>query len=225
LDIGAANLKKGEKRKIMGQPEYAYGKMGSKPKIPENATLIFEVELIKWEMEDLTPDKDGGVLRRIITAGTGFASPSEGASVEVHIVGRFNDNIFDERDVKYELGEYYEANIVEGIDVALQKFKMAEKSKLFLKPRYAFGAEGKVEFNVPANSSIVYEVTLTNFEKEKESWNMSAEEKLQQSEMVKNKGTKYFKEGKYEIAVKQYKKIINYLNYETELEGELKEKK
>ena len=34
-----------------------------------------------------------------------------------------------------------------------------------------------------------------------------------------------FQEEKYEIAAKQYKKIINYLQYESELEGEGKEKK
>lgn len=35
---------------------------------------------------------------------------------------------------------------------------------------------------------------------EKESWNMTSEEKLEQSEIVKNKGTKYFK-------------VINYLKF------------
>ena len=75
-------MKKGEKCTLVCHPDFAYGKSGMKPKIPENATLIFDVELIRWQMEDLTSDKDGGVLRSIIQEGEGFSTPSEGATVE-----------------------------------------------------------------------------------------------------------------------------------------------
>jgi FKBP-type peptidyl-prolyl cis-trans isomerase len=36
-------MKKGEKAVFTCKPEYAYGIGGSPPKIPPNATLIFEV--------------------------------------------------------------------------------------------------------------------------------------------------------------------------------------
>lgn len=81
-DIGVATMKKGEKCTLVCHPDYAYGKQGSKPKIPENATLVFDVELIKWQMEDLTSEKDGGILRSIIQEGEGYLTPSEGATVE-----------------------------------------------------------------------------------------------------------------------------------------------
>jgi len=224
-DIGVATMKKGEKCTLVCHPDYAYGKNGSKPKIPPNATLIFDVELIKWQKEDLSPGTDGGILRSVLQEGEGYLTPSDGATVEVHLVGTYADKVFEERDVKFQVGEACESGIVEGIDIALKKFKKGEKSKLLLSPKYAFGTEGKAEFNIPPNSNVEYEVTLNSFEKEKESWNMTSEEKLEQSEIVKNKGTKYFKEGKYDVAAKQYKKVINFLQYESELEGEGKEKK
>lgn len=55
---GFASMKKGEKAVLTCKPEYAYGASGSPPKIPANATLKFEVELLdfhpkkkeRWEM-------------------------------------------------------------------------------------------------------------------------------------------------------------------------------
>lgn len=42
-DIGVATMKIGELCQLISKPEYAYGSAGSPPKIPPNATLVFEV--------------------------------------------------------------------------------------------------------------------------------------------------------------------------------------
>jgi tetratricopeptide (TPR) repeat protein len=42
-------MRKGEKAILLCSPAYAYGASGSPPKIPANAWLSFEVELIDWE--------------------------------------------------------------------------------------------------------------------------------------------------------------------------------
>eukprot|EP00591_Stephanopyxis_turris_P011980 CAMPEP_0195516902 /NCGR_PEP_ID=MMETSP0794_2-20130614/9033_1 /TAXON_ID=515487 /ORGANISM="Stephanopyxis turris, Strain CCMP 815" /LENGTH=486 /DNA_ID=CAMNT_0040645613 /DNA_START=32 /DNA_END=1492 /DNA_ORIENTATION=- len=57
-DEGFASMKVGEKATLTIKSEYGYGKSGSPPKIPQDATLIFDVELIsfkekekeKWEL-------------------------------------------------------------------------------------------------------------------------------------------------------------------------------
>jgi tetratricopeptide (TPR) repeat protein len=53
-------MRKGERATLICSPDYAYGARGSPPKIPANATLKFEVELLdfkdkkkeKWEYSD-----------------------------------------------------------------------------------------------------------------------------------------------------------------------------
>lgn len=45
-DRGIATMKKDEVAVFTCKPEYAYGKQGSPPTIPADATLVFEVSLI-----------------------------------------------------------------------------------------------------------------------------------------------------------------------------------
>ncbi len=40
-----------------------------------------------------------------------------------------------------------------------------EHCRLTIKSKYAFGAEGNKEFNIPPDSSVEYDVKLTSFEK------------------------------------------------------------
>jgi FK506-binding protein 4/5 len=45
-DIGVATMCRGEICRLECRPDYAYGAIGSPPKIPGNQTLVFEVVII-----------------------------------------------------------------------------------------------------------------------------------------------------------------------------------
>ncbi|KAI6072835.1 Peptidyl-prolyl cis-trans isomerase FKBP5 isoform X1 [Aix galericulata] len=259
-DIGVATMKKGEVCYLLCKPEYAYGAAGSAPKIPSNATLFFEVELLDFKGEDLF--EDGGIIRRIKRKGEGYSNPNEGATVEIHLEGFCGGTRFDCKDVKFVVGEGEDHDIPIGIDKALEKMQRGEHCVLYLGPRYGFGEAGKPKYGIQANAELVYEVTLKSFEKHpinfspfttlqgcpcrwgrhlevrgasilacwwvlcptdvalsislqaKESWEMDTKEKLEQAAIVKEKGTMYFKEGKYLQAVIQYGKIVSWLEME-----------
>lgn len=221
-DLGVATMKKGELAKLTCRSDYAYGEQGSPPKIPANATLVFEVELFEWRGEDLSQKKDGGIIRSIVTAGEGYQTPNDGALLDVHIVGQVNGTVFDDRDIKFPLGEGAEYNIPEGLETALEKFKKGEKSVIKLSPKYAFGAEGKPSLGVPPGASVEYEAELRSFEKAKESWEMDQAEKIEQAKTCKDKGTQFLKAEKCKLAVRQYKKIIHLLEYDAGLDDEKK---
>ncbi|XP_058125507.1 FK506-binding protein 59 [Anopheles ziemanni] len=211
FDMGVASMKLGEKCILKCAPQYAYGSSGSPPNIPPNATLNFELEILGWKGEDLSPKSDAGIQRFILKSGTGKRRPNAGGMVKIHLVGRHEGRVFEERDVEFSLDEGKEVGVVSGIELALEKFHKEETSRLILKPQYAFGAEGNAALGVPANATVEYTVTLQDFECLVERSMMSQEEMLAQAKLLREKGTKYLKEEKAELALKLYERALTYL--------------
>lgn len=202
LEIGVKSMKKCEKCSLIVQPKYAHGIVGLTPKIPANATLELQVELITWEKDVL----NGNISRIQLIKGTGYTSPKDGNIVEVHIQTKSNGKILEEQNTSFELGKGSDYNIVPGVELALKKFKKGEKCILK---------------NIPPNADVDFEVTLHNFEKNKKIWEYETYEKIVQANFCKIKGTNLFKDGKYFLAAKQYKKIVTFLENETHQDNEI----
>lgn len=83
----------------------------------------------------------------------------------MHLSGKFENRVFDERDVSFTVGEGSEANVVDGVERAVEKMKKGETARLVIKSQYAFGAEGNQELGIPPNAVVEYTVTLKTFEK------------------------------------------------------------
>uniref|UniRef100_A0A2M4AMF4 peptidylprolyl isomerase n=1 Tax=Anopheles triannulatus TaxID=58253 RepID=A0A2M4AMF4_9DIPT len=218
FDMGVASMKLGEKCILKCAPEYAYGSSGSPPNIPPNATLNFELEILGWKGEDLSPKSDGGIQRFILNAGTGKKRPNPGGMVKLHLVGRHEGRVFEDRDVEFAIDEGKEVGVVTGVEIALEKFHKEETSRLILKPQYAFGAEGNSELGVPGNATVEYTVTLNDFECLEPRSMLSPEETLAQGKLLREKGTKYLKENKHELALKMYERALTYLYNKTQEE-------
>lgn len=211
FDMGVASMKKGEKCVLTCGSEYAYGEAGSPPNIPPNSTLLFELELMGWKGEDLSPRKNEGIIRYAIAKGTKKGSPKEGSFVKIKLKGSHEGRVFEEREVEFNIGEGIEANVVDGVEIALEKFKEGEKSRLEISPEYAFGTEGHKDFGIPSGAKVEYEVELVTFEKVKNTWEMDDDEKLEQAKLLKEQGNKYLKESKLLLALKKYNRAKTYL--------------
>jgi FK506-binding protein 4/5 len=75
-DQGIKTMKKGENAVLTIPPDLAYGQAGSPPKIPPNATLQFDVELLSWaSVKDIC--KDGGIFKKVLVEGQKWENPKD----------------------------------------------------------------------------------------------------------------------------------------------------
>lgn len=73
-DVGVASMRRGERAQLKLRSDYAYGESGSPPKIPANATLLFDVELLEWRsVRDVLGD--GTVIKTVLKEGEGWQAP------------------------------------------------------------------------------------------------------------------------------------------------------
>lgn len=118
-----------------------------------------------------------------------------------------------------------EEQVIDGLDRAVKTMKKGEVALVTIEPEYAFGScsSEKELAIVPANSTLFYEVELVSFIKEKESWDMNTQEKIEAAGKKKEEGNVLFKAGKYERASKRYEKAVNYIGYDSSFSDEGKQ--
>ncbi|XP_050292660.1 peptidyl-prolyl cis-trans isomerase FKBP62-like [Quercus robur] len=217
-------MKKGEKVLLTVKPQYAFGEMGrpgshDEGAVPPNATLLITLELVSWKaVSDITKDKK--VLKKILKEGEGYERPNDGAVVQVKLIGKLHDGtIFTKKGHDTEPFEFRidEEQVIDGLDRAVKNMTKGESALVTIQPEYAFGQSEKQQelAIVPSNSTLYYEVELLSFEKEKESWDMNTQEKIEAAGKKKEEGNALFKVGKYERASKRYEKAVRFIEYDS----------
>ncbi|XP_076888134.1 peptidyl-prolyl cis-trans isomerase FKBP62-like isoform X1 [Bidens hawaiensis] len=228
LSKAVKTMKKGEKVILTVKPQYGFGETGKQELgVPPNATLQITLELVLWKsVTDVT--KDRKVMKKILKEGEGYEKPNEGAVVQVKLVGKLQDGtIFTKKGYdETELFEFKtdEEQVIDGLDRAVVTMKKGEVAVLTIAPEYAFGsAESKQELAVvPPNSTVTYEIELVSFVKDKESWDMNTQEKIEAAGKKKEEGNLWFKAGKYLKASKRYEKAAKYIEFDTSFSDEEK---
>ncbi|KAK8963005.1 70 kDa peptidyl-prolyl isomerase [Platanthera guangdongensis] len=224
-------MKKGEKVLLTVKPQYAFGEKGrpasgGEGAVPANATLLIELELLSWKtVTEIGDDKK--VLKKILKEGEGYEKPNDGSTVNVKLIGKLQDGtIFSKKGHEEELFEFKtdEEQVIEGLDRAVVTMKKGEYAVVTIPPEHAFGfSESKQDLAVvPPNSTVVYEVELVSFVKDKESWDMNTAEKIEAAARKKEEGNALFKLGKYQRASKRYEKAAKLIEYDSSFSDEEK---
>ena len=214
-DQGVATMKRGEVALLTCSPEYAYGEAGSPPKIPPNSTLEFEVELFDWDsFTQVVP----GVKKQILVEGEGYVKPN--ARATVHLDYRLAV-LSDPSVVKLErtgaswvIGD--DDSIPEGLEEAVRSMKKGERALIIVESRLGYGSGGNAELGIPPSADLRYEITLNDFQKAKDRWEMNVHEKIAAALAEKEKGNALFKAGRLNRAYKKYSDALDFIQYESD---------
>lgn len=173
----------------------------------------------KKDYIDVSPGKDGGVLKKVLKPGDGEQPPAtEQGSIEVsvHYTGWLLDGTkFDSSRDKGELFSFKlgASEVIRGWDIGVATMRTGEKARFRLRHDFAYGEAGSGP-SIPPKATLVFDVELFSFKRvEKKKWELSKEEKLQGSEKEKAAGNTEFAAGNFEAALVHYKESLDFLGY------------
>jgi len=169
-DEGIALLKVGDKGRFEIPSELAYGERAT-GQIPANATLIFEVELVKVTpapvIEAYNTDgkvaatTDTGLKFTLVKEGNGKKA-APGYTVSVHYTGYLEDgSIFDSsvkrnQPFQFELGM---GRVIAGWEEGVALMKVGDKARLEIPYQLAYGEEGFPGV-IPPKATLIFDVEL-----------------------------------------------------------------
>ncbi|PSR99922.1 Peptidyl-prolyl isomerase [Actinidia chinensis var. chinensis] len=214
-------MRTGEKVNLVIQPQYAFGERDSElknefPLIPSSSVLNIDLELVSFKpVIDITGDSK--VIKKILKEGEGTLSANEGVAVTIRYTAMLDDGTifekkgFDEGPLGFITDE---EQVIAGLDRAVATMKKREHAKLTITSEYGFGnTEIKRDLAVvPPNSTLLYEVEMLDFVKEKAPWEMTNQERIEAAERKKEEGNQLFKNAKYQRACKKYDKAADYVS-------------
>lgn len=164
-DQGLVGMKVGGKRKLTIPPSLGYGAEGAgNGRIPPNATLIFEVELLSVQgppHATLPPTSITELKIEDLVVGAG-AEAQAGDTLSVHYTGwlengvKFDSSLDSGRPIEFILGQ---GNVIAGWDQGLVGLQVGGKRKLTIPPNLGYGAYGAGD-SIPANAALIFEVEL-----------------------------------------------------------------
>jgi FKBP-type peptidyl-prolyl cis-trans isomerase len=151
-DQGLLGMKVGGARTLVIPPDLAYGKRGFPGVIPANATLKFEVSLVKIERAKV----------EVFHAGTGDTA-KVGDTVELHFVGKLADGKeFENSRAKGRTPIFVQVgrpNVMPGFCQGTLDLRLGERRLITVGPNLAFGKKGKPP-TIPPDATLTYEIEV-----------------------------------------------------------------
>lgn len=156
-----------------------------------------------------------GMTKKIIQEGEGDDKPDDGDEVTVHYTGTFEDG--KEFDSSHSRGSPFNftlgtGSVIKGWDIGLKTMRRNEIAEFSLPPELAYGEHGSPP-TIPPNTRLNFIIELMDWAPDvdnlkKPVYKMSFDERISKCQEKKNAGGQHFKEGKYDLAVRQYREIM-----------------
>jgi FKBP-type peptidyl-prolyl cis-trans isomerase len=119
------------------------------------------------EEGDVSPARDGGVIKTVLARGNGWARPEAGDEIFMMYTGTLEDGtVFDssyDRDAgpfTFKLGSN---TVIRGMDITAKSMAKNEKCRVVLAPSYAYGSAGSPP-KIPPSATLTFDLHLIDFQ-------------------------------------------------------------
>lgn len=221
-DKGVATMRIGEKAILKCSSDYGYGAAGSPPKIPANATLLFEVELFAWSREvDISAQKDKSLMKDVLKDGVEFENPAFESSVTMDLLiylGHFDPEDKEKKHVPVKVMPGW--SIVVGVTPLppyLENFlyKMRKQEAAACRVRSDLIRDAVPDFGIPSSEArnhldVTYVVEISAMSRSK-TYDFTGQPKIAEGEKRKDAGNTAFKSGDLALAEKYYRRALEFV--------------
>ncbi|ORC92355.1 peptidylprolyl isomerase [Trypanosoma theileri] len=214
-DKGIATMRIGEKAVLKCKPEYGYGASGSPPKIPANATLLFEVELFDWTRdEDISEEKDKSIMKSITVEGVDYEKPGYESTVKIDLRvysgTQAEGKLLCER-LGWEL-VVGDTELPPQLEKCLSTMRKQEVASFCIASRLV--RDSCEPFGIHAGDQLTYIVELHELTTVK-TWLFKDQARLDECERRRLEGNTAFRDGRLDVAERKYRRALEFVEYDS----------
>jgi len=177
-----------------------------------------------YETRDCSFAKDKSLMKKQVGEGEGYDMPKDASNVKLKVDAATDGSSalagFVATTLEFTSGN---GQVCDALESVVMDMKKGEKAVLTcVNPSLC--AEEKLGLKEIKAEKVVLFLELLEFEKAKDTWNMSEEEKVDFGLARKDVGSDLFKRGRISLALERYKKVIDLFNYTDNFNEENKAK-
>ncbi|XP_076583174.1 peptidyl-prolyl cis-trans isomerase FKBP8 [Chaetodon auriga] len=142
--------------------------------------------------------------KKVLAAGEGQDSrPQKGQNVKIHLKTYLMDGalVEEQSDLCFTLGD---GDVIQALDLTVQLMEMGEKALIQTDAKYAYGARGSFEPDVPPNAELSLEVELLEATDAPDLELLPPSEKIALASHKRERGNVHYQRGDYAFAVNSY---------------------
>lgn len=194
-DKALENMKKGEEVSVKCKKAYFLDSH------PDGGTVEITLHEM-YDLKDVSFAKDKSLMKKQVREGEGYESPKDAWKVKLTVEVAGKSETLD-----FTAGNGEVCDALEGAVLEMKKGERAiltcSRPNSCTEPRLGLAPSGET----------VMVLELVDFEKQKDQWELSEDEKVQRGQDRKEVGSNLFKQGRIELALERYKKVMDLFNY------------
>lgn len=184
--------------------EDAGGGNENKAENTENQKAEEESEASEQMIEWLDVLGNDQLKKKVLEAGKGRDSrPQKGQIVEISLKTHFMDGtlVEEQHNLSFTLGD---GDVIQALDLTVQLMEIGERALIHTDAKYAYGARGSLEPEVPPNTQLSLEVELLRAADAPDVELMSPSERIALAIRKRERGNVHYQRGDYAFAVNSY---------------------